>query len=170
MFIPFAFLRIQNTSKQFTDNKKSQNYFEYNRMCHLQMLLLYSGRSCRTIWIFSPGDHWGQANVFIISCTHSISSTTPDQESTAIFPIQLRGKQRGRKDDIAAVKKTRFLPCQINQRGSKSRMSPYSLPFNATTVPNTIENVPFFLAQRQSLTPLICFLIAPLILFHRRLL
>ena len=31
----------------------------------------------------------GQANVFIISCTHSISSTTPDQESTAIFPIQL---------------------------------------------------------------------------------
>ena len=34
-------------------------------------------------------DHWGQANVFIISCTHSISSTTPDQESTAIFPIQL---------------------------------------------------------------------------------
>ena len=34
-------------------------------------------------------DHWGQANVFIISCTHSISSTSPDQESTSIFPIQL---------------------------------------------------------------------------------
>ena len=31
------------------------------------------------------------------------------------------------KDDIAAVKKTQFLPCQIDQRGSKGRISPFPL-------------------------------------------
>ena len=40
-----------------------------------------------------PRDHWGQANVFIIGRTHSISSPTPDQENTAIFPIQLKRVQ-----------------------------------------------------------------------------
>ena len=51
----------------------------------------HGGQKRRMRALRAPGrseEHWGQANVFIISCTHLISSTTPDQENTAIFPIQ----------------------------------------------------------------------------------